>query len=116
LFSFCSYGNLTYIVSSNFFNKRPKITLNSPLIFGETTDIISISYESPNTIMVWGNQVYSNNAIIETWIVGFPNVLNEDPTLTKKGQQILAEVFPIKFVQIVDVKGKILAVSGWEKN
>jgi hypothetical protein len=66
--------------------------------------------------MVWGNQVYSNNAIIETWIVGFPNVLNEKPKLTKKGQPIVAEVFPIKCVQIVDVTGKFLAFSGWEKN
>jgi hypothetical protein len=56
--------------------------------------------------MVWGNQVYSNNAIVETWIVEFPNVLNEKPRLIKKGKQISAETFPIKCVQIVDVKGK----------
>jgi hypothetical protein len=66
--------------------------------------------------MVWGNQVYSNNAIIETWNVGYPNVLTVNPTLSKKGPQIVAEVFPIKFVQIVDVTGKFLAFSRWEKN
>jgi hypothetical protein len=66
--------------------------------------------------MVWGNQIYSNNAIVQTWMVEFPNVLNEEPKLTKIGQQIVGEVFPIKCVQIVDVTGKFSAFSGWEKN